>query len=71
LCGCPAFFVGFPVTPSRFSRNPRTFRPDFNQEVTLDSLIASMFTTGFQATNVALAIDEINKMVCARTVFPA
>ena len=36
---------------------------DFNTEVTLDSIMASMFTTGFQATNIALAVDEINKMV--------
>lgn len=36
---------------------------DFNEPVTLDSLMASLFTTGFQATNIALAVDEINKMV--------
>ena len=38
---------------------------DFDGEVTLDSLMAKMITTGFQATNIGLAIEEINKMVCA------
>ena len=36
---------------------------DFNGEVTLDGLMASYATTGFQATHVGRAIDEINKML--------
>lgn len=36
---------------------------DFEGEVTLDALVGSMLTTGFQATNVALAINEINRMI--------
>ena len=36
---------------------------DFNGEVTLDMLMASMATTGFQATNLALAVEEVNRMV--------
>lgn len=42
---------------------PCIFREDFSKGANLDSLVASMLTTGFQATNVALAIEEINKMV--------
>ena len=36
---------------------------DFGGECTLDALAQSMFTTGFQATNVGLAIEQINQMV--------
>jgi deoxyhypusine synthase len=38
---------------------------DFNNEenVTLDGIMNAMLATGFQATNVALAIHEINRMV--------
>jgi len=38
-------------------------RLDFSQPVTMDTWAQSMLGTGFQATNVALAIDEINRMV--------
>lgn len=40
-------------------------RFDFDERtpVDLDHIMASMMTTGFQATNVALAINEINRMV--------
>jgi deoxyhypusine synthase len=37
--------------------------PDFNSKVDLDGLMESFRTMGFQATNVALAVDEINKML--------
>lgn len=37
--------------------------PDFNGKVDLDTLMDSFRTMGFQATNVALAVDEINKML--------
>jgi hypothetical protein len=37
---------------------------DFESEdVNLDSLVTSFFSCGFQATHVALAIAEINRMV--------
>ena len=38
---------------------------DFNAEggVTLDGIMSAMMATGFQATNVALAVNEINRMV--------
>jgi len=40
---------------------------DFESEaVTLDNLAKSMCSMGFQATNVALAIDEINRMLAWR-----
>ena len=32
-------------------------------EISLDSIMQKMLTTGFQATNVGLAINEINRMV--------
>jgi deoxyhypusine synthase len=37
--------------------------PDFNQPQTIDSLISSFSTIGFQATNLSLAVDEINNML--------
>jgi hypothetical protein len=37
----------------------------FNGNVDLDSMAMSMLATGFQATNVGLAINEINRMVHA------
>lgn len=36
---------------------------DFSGPVSLDKLVSNMLTTGFQATNVALAINEINNMI--------
>lgn len=38
-------------------------RFELGPDNTLDSLAQAMLTTGFQATNVGLAIDQINKMV--------
>lgn len=35
---------------------------DFNDGVDLDKMLEKMLTTGFQATNVGLVIDEIQKM---------
>lgn len=37
--------------------------PNFDKDVGLDGLMDSFKTMGFQATNVALAVDEINKML--------
>lgn len=42
---------------------PTVRGPDFDAGVTLDSLLASYATMGFQATNLALAIEEVNKML--------
>lgn len=39
---------------------------DFSCEVSLDDLAASMLYSGFQATNVGMAIDEINRMLTWR-----
>jgi hypothetical protein len=36
---------------------------DFDKGVDYDGLFASLKTTGFQATNFGLAVDEINRMV--------
>jgi deoxyhypusine synthase len=36
---------------------------DFSDGANLDAMVKKMLTTGFQATNVALAIEVINKMV--------
>ncbi len=36
---------------------------DFNKEVTLDVLMSFMGTTGFQSTNLGLAVEEVNRMV--------
>jgi len=37
---------------------------DFNEGVDYSRLFESYVNTGFQATNLGLAIREINKMVC-------
>lgn len=38
---------------------------DFNNGVNYPELLKSFYTTGFQATNLAKAVDEINRMVSA------
>ena len=37
---------------------------DFNNGVNYHELLKSFRTTGFQATNFGLAVEEIDKMVC-------
>ncbi|XP_022654828.1 probable deoxyhypusine synthase isoform X1 [Varroa jacobsoni] len=39
---------------------------DFNTKVDLDALMSSLMTTGFQATQLARAINEVNKMLDCR-----
>ena len=39
------------------------FREDFAGDVTLDGIMGRCVSTGFQATNMGLAIAEINRMV--------
>lgn len=41
---------------------------DFANGVDFDALFQSFKTVGFQATNFALAVDELNAMVCALPV---
>lgn len=36
---------------------------DFNSGVNYSQLLKSFYTTGFQATNLAKAVDEVNRMV--------
>ncbi len=36
---------------------------DFNEGLDYHKLLQSFYTTGFQATNFGLALEEINKMV--------
>lgn len=36
---------------------------DFNDGVNYPNLLKSFVTTGFQATNFALAVNEVNRMV--------
>ncbi len=37
---------------------------DFNQGVDYHKLLQSFRTSGFQATNFGMAVEEINRMVC-------
>ena len=39
-------------------------RCDFSEVIGLDEFAKYLMSTGFQATNVAFAIEEINRMVC-------
>ena len=41
-----------------------SFRYDFDNGIDLTGILESYATMGFQATNMAAAIDEINRMVC-------
>ena len=41
---------------------------DFSSGVDYSALLASYRTTGFQATNFGKAVEEINKMVRARSM---
>lgn len=43
---------------------PQVHGYDFNQGIDYSKLLESYVHTGFQATNLGLAINEINKMVC-------
>eukprot|EP00598_Pedospumella_elongata_P006845 CAMPEP_0184986964 /NCGR_PEP_ID=MMETSP1098-20130426/18483_1 /TAXON_ID=89044 /ORGANISM="Spumella elongata, Strain CCAP 955/1" /LENGTH=373 /DNA_ID=CAMNT_0027511359 /DNA_START=17 /DNA_END=1138 /DNA_ORIENTATION=+ len=56
------------LVKSAFNSNDNTAVKgyDFSNGADLDSLAASMLTTGFQATNVGLAINEINRMLAWR-----
>jgi deoxyhypusine synthase len=42
---------------------PRVRGYDFNAGVDRGALVASMLQTGFQATNLALAIEQVRRMV--------
>jgi len=42
--------------------------PDFEKITSIDDLLAKYLYTGFQASNVGLAIDEINRMVCFHAI---
>ena len=47
--------------------NPTTVRGyNFENGLDYDRLFSSLKTTGFQATNFALAVDEINKMIACK-----
>lgn len=46
-----------------YKKDHSFIRFNFSEGVSLDGLVESMLTTGFQATNVGLAIEEINRMV--------
>ena len=41
---------------------------DFNKGVNYHELLSTFKTSGFQATNFGLAVDEINKMVSANNL---
>lgn len=43
---------------------PKVTGYDFNQGINYRSLLESFVTTGFQATNFGLAVEQINSMVC-------
>jgi hypothetical protein len=43
---------------------------DFNAGINYEAMFKAYATTGFQATQLAQAVDEINRMVCSRSFFP-
>lgn len=45
------------------SEAPEVVGHDFNKSNNLEEVIGSFYNTGFQATNMARAIDILNKMV--------
>lgn len=46
---------------------PRVKGYDFNEGIDFHALLQSYKTTGFQATNFGLAVDQIKLMVCHRS----
>jgi len=42
---------------------------DFNNGIDYHKLLSSFLTTGFQATNFGLAVNEINRMVCTHAIY--
>lgn len=55
-----AVFVESETLPSN---TPKVSGYDFNKDFDFDEFVKSYLTTGFQATNLSLAIEEINKML--------
>lgn len=50
-------------TTADLSSNPAVVGYDFNQGIDYEKLLQSYLTTGLQATNFALAVQEVNRMV--------
>lgn len=50
-------------TTADLSDRPVVTGYDFNGGIDYEKLLASYLTTGFQATNFALAVEQINQMV--------
>ena len=51
-------------TTADLSDRPVVNGYDFNQGIDYDRILQSYLTTGFQATNFALAVQQVNQMVC-------
>ena len=51
------------VPTEKFPETPEIKGHDFNTGRDIDSIMQSMFTTGFQATALGQAVNEINRMV--------
>ena len=67
-CVAQNLFVRSSPNPEEFTVKVEGYqfsKPDENgSKVDYHALLQSFRTSGFQATNVALAIDQINQMVC-------
>lgn len=77
MSGLPSSAQAAVLQPSQFSATADSIEirgEDFSGEVTLDSMMEKMIATGFQATNIGLAIAEINRMLawrlCDRPILP-
>ena len=62
LPGCVAAAVLQQSDDSSLKDTPSCEGPDFDKDRTLDGLCAKLLTTGFQATNIGLAVKEIERM---------
>lgn len=56
------------VAATHHAHTPHTFTPhrrsyDFDNGINYEKMFEAYATTGFQASNLATAIDEVNKMV--------
>jgi deoxyhypusine synthase len=47
----------------RMDDRPAVAGYNFDNGTDYDALLKSLYTTGFQATNFALAVDQVNQMV--------
>ncbi len=66
MCACPPCCMQAVLVPTEVMPETPVIRGhDFDKGCDIDSIMASMLTTGFQAQALGQSVNEINKMVRA------